>query len=301
MNPAWEPYSPADRLRNLNMLETKFSVALSKGFLCAKQNSDNVSKPVLWTWKVKVKDEHGGIDVIPITPEMMASDPNRKEEFISQLVLMYEGLREGHEPYRHLATCAAKAFLKTESSYIVDAVDRLMKPITLGLQTYEPHLVGHMLMMVQALLRSHPAFGPTFRPFLPKILPYLALFRPRSFMLHLPPPLCIPSTGSFAGTGVSSKSGSRTCNVCEHPIDKETKALRQQAKAEEARRQNAHLFDESLPQRNPRYPLNGRKSKKYELSQLISDTLDLIVQLCGPGTLPAVQRIIPRYCYFDPQ
>ena len=300
-NPAWEPYTPADRLRNLNMLETKFTVALSKGFLCAKQNSDSVNRPVLWTWTVKLKDEHGGIDVIPITPDLMASDPVRKEEFVSQLVLMYEGLREGHEPYRHLATCAANAFLKTESNYIVDAVERLMKPITLGLQTYEPHLVGHMLLMLQTLLKSHPSVGPTFRPFLHKILPYLALFRPRNFSLHLPPPFCLPSTGSFSGRGAPPKSGARTCNVCGHPVDKETKVLRQQLRAEDARKKNAHLLDESVPEYTPKNPLNGRKSKKYELSSLISQTLDLIVQLCGPGTLSIVQRIIPRYCYYDPK
>ena len=291
-NSSWEPYSPLDRLRNLNMLETKFSVALSKGSLCAKLNSDSLSKPVIWTWSMK--DEQG--EDSPVTPELMG-----KEDFISQLVLMYEGLREGHEPFRHLATNAAMAFLSTQSQFIVDSVERLMKPINLALSTYEPHLVGHMLTMIQGLLKSHPGVGPAFRPHLDKILPYLALFRPRNFTLHLPPPFCLPSSGSFTGNGVPPKSGARTCGVCGCPVDKDLKALKEKQKMEEQRNLNAHLMDEPVSQHKSRNPLNGRKSKKHQLSSLISSTLDLIVSLCGPGTLSAVQRIIPRYCYYDPQ
>jgi hypothetical protein len=58
-------------------------------------------------------------------------------------------MREGHEPYRHLATHAANAFLKTRSSLLVKAAPLLARPIRLGLQTYEPHLVGHMISMLK--------------------------------------------------------------------------------------------------------------------------------------------------------
>jgi hypothetical protein len=59
------------------------------------------------------------------------------------------GLREGHEPYRHLATQAACAFLDTRSPHLVKAVPALVKPLRLALQTYEPALVGHALLMLQ--------------------------------------------------------------------------------------------------------------------------------------------------------
>lgn len=62
---------------------------------------------------------------------------------------MYAGLREGHEPYRHLATITAQVFLDTGSPFIVKAVPKLVRPLRLGLQTYEPHLAGHMMYMLQ--------------------------------------------------------------------------------------------------------------------------------------------------------
>jgi hypothetical protein len=59
------------------------------------------------------------------------------------------GLREGHEPYRHLATQAAIAFLETRSPHLLKAGPALVKPLRLALQTYEPSLVGHALLMLQ--------------------------------------------------------------------------------------------------------------------------------------------------------
>eukprot|EP00955_Chlamydomonas_euryale_P101158 365326-Chlamydomonas_euryale.AAC.11 len=59
------------------------------------------------------------------------------------------GLREGHEPYRHLATQAALAFLATGSPHIVKAAPRLVQPLRYGMQTYEPHLFGHAVHMLR--------------------------------------------------------------------------------------------------------------------------------------------------------
>lgn len=59
------------------------------------------------------------------------------------------GLREGHEPYRHLATHAMMAFLDTKSPHLVAAVPAVASALRLALQTYEPHLLGHALLMLQ--------------------------------------------------------------------------------------------------------------------------------------------------------
>lgn len=44
------------------------------------------------------------------------------------------GLREGHEPYRHLATQAAQAFLDTGSPFLPKAAQAMAKPLRLALQ-----------------------------------------------------------------------------------------------------------------------------------------------------------------------
>jgi hypothetical protein len=59
------------------------------------------------------------------------------------------GLREGHEPYRRLATLAMREFLATRSPHLAAAVPVVTRALRLALQTYEPHLVGHALLMLQ--------------------------------------------------------------------------------------------------------------------------------------------------------
>lgn len=63
--------------------------------------------------------------------------------------LLPVGLREGHEPYRHLATQAVTAFCDTGSPALAAAVPSLIRPLRLALQTYEPSLVGHALLLLQ--------------------------------------------------------------------------------------------------------------------------------------------------------
>ncbi len=111
--------------------------------------------------------------------------------------------------------------MATGSPHLVAAVPQLLRPLRLGLQTYEPHIVGHTLMMLQELLKSHPQVGPALRPFYPRLLPYMGLFRPRKFVVHLPPPFCLAPCGSFSGRGEAPDAGGRSCLVCGSPVDKE--------------------------------------------------------------------------------
>lgn len=68
-------------------------------------------------------------------------------------------------------------------------------------QTYEPSLVGHALLMAQRYLRSHPKAGAALVPHLKQLLPAMALFRKKPFVVHLPPPFCVGAAGSFTGEG----------------------------------------------------------------------------------------------------
>jgi hypothetical protein len=45
-NPAWEPYTPAARLRGLNLLGTKFTWALERKQLCVTLNDGSSVRPV---------------------------------------------------------------------------------------------------------------------------------------------------------------------------------------------------------------------------------------------------------------
>ncbi len=78
-------------------------------------------------------------------PRNSSSTPTR----LPPCVRACAGLREGHEPYRHLATQAAQAFLDTGAPHLPAAAPELVRPLRLALQTYEPSLVGHAVLMLQ--------------------------------------------------------------------------------------------------------------------------------------------------------
>jgi hypothetical protein len=126
----------------------------------------------------------------------------------------HAGTREGHEPYRHLATQLALQLLAVSdgmhgsqaratpglrSKLLLPCLPQLVTPIRLGLQTREPHLVGHMLCLIQSLLRSHPRVAGLLAPHSGKWMPAIAVFWGRRQRLALPPPNCLPSTGRHDG------------------------------------------------------------------------------------------------------
>jgi hypothetical protein len=51
--------------------------------------------------------------------------------------------------------------------------------------------------------------GPQLAPHLKSLLPVMALFRRKHFVVHLPPPFCVGATGSFTGSGLAPESGAR--------------------------------------------------------------------------------------------
>ena len=175
---------------------------------------------------------------------------------------MFDGLREGHEPYRHLATQAAIAFLETESPYLSAAVPGLVKPLRLAMQTYEPHLVAHAMFMLGRLIKSHPKVGPALRPHFKRFLPYMALFRPRNITVHLPPPFCLPPCGSFTGRGDAPEAGGRSCGICGTPVDRAYDRAKSAKETLAARAENAHLLDVDVVTGEAKHPAKGRWSKK---------------------------------------
>eukprot|EP00200_Dunaliella_tertiolecta_P002719 CAMPEP_0202337344 /NCGR_PEP_ID=MMETSP1126-20121109/56_1 /ASSEMBLY_ACC=CAM_ASM_000457 /TAXON_ID=3047 /ORGANISM="Dunaliella tertiolecta, Strain CCMP1320" /LENGTH=534 /DNA_ID=CAMNT_0048927501 /DNA_START=182 /DNA_END=1787 /DNA_ORIENTATION=- len=292
-NPAWEPYTPAARLKGLNLLGTRFTWALERRQLCVTLNDGSRVKPVRWTWRVK--DAEGD--------EVLAQPANlSKQDFVNQLALMFDGLREGHEPYRHLATEAVHAFLRTHSPHLKAAATECLPGLRLALQTYEPSLAGHALLMLQCLIHSHHAVGRTIAPHISQLLPAMALLRPKHFVVHLPPPFCVGPAGSFSGNGMAPEAGRRRCHVCNVPVDKEYASMCSNVRAANAALANPHLLGEPVAAKDhKRHPLKGRSSKKYHLSRLIDSTLDLLVQHGGKQALQAVKSAIPTYSYFDPK
>ncbi|KAJ9529512.1 hypothetical protein QJQ45_013865 [Haematococcus lacustris] len=316
-NAAWEPYTPAMRLQNLNCLPSKFQTALVRGQLCVALNDSSIA-PVRWTWKTRDADG----DETLVQPGNMDAD-----SFARQLSLMFEGgwfmsramrvstnvgcpcacpallpagLREGHEPYRHLASQAVLAFLASRSPHLVSALPSLVPPLRLALQTYEPSLVGHALLMMQRLLRAHPGVGSALAPHLRHLLPVLALFRRRHFELQLPPPFCLAPAGSFTGSGLAPEAGARKCTVCGYPVDKEVASQQARAQFQAAAEANPHLLDSPRQQEFKRAAWRGRASKRYVLQEVINETLELLVAAGGGAALKAVQHAIPTFCYHNP-
>jgi len=288
----WEPYTPKMRLENLNMLRSKFADALVKGQLCVALNADSRLAPVTWTWRVR--DAEGD--------EVLAQPANmHQDDFVRQLALMYEGIREGHEPWRHLATQAASAFLDTGSKFLVDAVPAVITPLRLALQTYEPSLVGHACLMLQRLVRAHKGVGRALVPHLKHLLPVLALFRKKRFVVHLPPPFCLGAAGSFTGSGEAPETGGRACPVCRVPVDKVADKSVHAARSRAAQLANPHLLNEPPPPEYSRNPLKGRWSQKHVLSEVITTTLDLVVEAGGTPALAAVRAHVPTYHLCNPK
>ncbi|KAG1675463.1 hypothetical protein FOA52_001762 [Chlamydomonas sp. UWO 241] len=287
-DPNWEPFSPQQRLSNLHMLKSQFQNAQTRGILCVKQNNDSTLHPITWLWR----DGEGNT----VKPGAMS-----EEQFVEQVVLMFDGLREGHEPYRHLATQAALEFLATKSPFLAKAAPKLVRPLRYAMQTYEPHLFGHAVWMLAKLLRSHPRVGRALRPHLKHFLGYMGLFRQLSQTVHLPPPFCVAPAGSFSGRETAATSKVRACHVCSAPLDKDAVRANRTALDTVACQGNAHKLNEPQPEpAPPRSPAKGRKCGKVHLPMLIDDTLELMVLLGGPGALAVVQKVIPRYTYFSP-
>ena len=69
------------------------------------------------------------------------------------------GLREGHEPFRLLATEAAMAFLRTRSLHLRAAAPACVPALRAALQTYEPSLAGHALLMLQRWVCARACMG----------------------------------------------------------------------------------------------------------------------------------------------
>mmetsp|Transcript_22942 Transcript_22942/g.40538 ORF Transcript_22942/g.40538 Transcript_22942/m.40538 type:complete len:1130 (-) Transcript_22942:396-3785(-) len=311
-----EVYTPGARLTNLQMLDTKFSTALFKNMLCCKLADHKEStEPVRWV----------------AHPSTL-----NPEDFATQAAIVFEGLREGHGPWRQVAWDAAMAFLETGRPEIVDAIPQLIAPLKLGLNTMEPGLVGLFLLILQKLIKSRKDVGPALSPFLRHLLPVLAVFKdyPGPSM-HLPPQGCCSPTGSFNGREAAPES-TRTaagghCRICGVVLDRraaQEKALKRWRAAQKA---NGHLLTvpdpPGLQDRPPPPPsasglvpgedqgkgrigeglgakshrktsvLGYRFSKTYEIPDLVQQTLVTIVENGGRKALLSVKSYIPTFDY----
>jgi len=134
-NPAWAPYAPRRRLEGMHLLETKFALAHRMGTLPVAL-SDSFIAPVRW---VRVSAEG----------DALKPDKLSEAEFGEALALMLEGARDGHEPFRFLATQAALELMATRSRHLPKAAAAAARPLRLALNTMEPSLLGTTLLLLQ--------------------------------------------------------------------------------------------------------------------------------------------------------
>ncbi|KXZ46601.1 hypothetical protein GPECTOR_42g812 [Gonium pectorale] len=288
-DPAWQPYTPHTRLANLQQLDTKFSRAMFKGVLCCSL-SESYWDPVRWT------------------TQPIAMDP---ATFRQQLRLTFDGIREGHEPYRFLATRAAEALLSCpgRGPQVAAAVPDLVAPLKLCLNTLQPELVGGLLLLLAKLLRCHPAVPPAMAPFLRHLLPPLALFRGHNRLrLELPSPVCVASTGTFSGRGVPPEAGGRSCRVCRAPVDRVLDAAAARAAAAEALARNAAALgaqaaadpESALPPPTGKR-LPGRVCGRYTLSELVEEVAGLLAAGGGDVARRLIRSYLPAFGYVSQQ
>jgi len=134
-NPAWAPYAPRQRLEGMHLLETKFALAHRMGTLPVAL-SDSFIAPVRW---VRVSGEG----------DVLKPDKLSEAEFGEALALMLEGVRDGHEPFRFLATQAALELCATRSRHLPKSAAAAARPLRLALNTMEPSLFGTALLLLQ--------------------------------------------------------------------------------------------------------------------------------------------------------
>ncbi|GIM01709.1 hypothetical protein Vretimale_6449 [Volvox reticuliferus] len=299
-NPEWQPYSPAVRLGNLQMLDTKFRRAMRKGLLCFKL-SESLWQPVQWS----------------VQPTVMPV-----EQFRQQLALAFDGVREGHEPFRFLASRAVEDLLAaamTRGSQVAAAVPELVAPLKLCLNTMQPQLVGGLLLLLIRLLRCHPAVPVALAPYCRHLLPGLAVFRSHRRLLELPAPVCLPPTGSFSGSGAPHGSVSRSCRICGVPVYREyEKAAGWELEVpkplvwgtpEAAAIAQAGLGNKPAaapaaavePSAAAAKRLPGRMCRRYTLESLIEEVLGLMAASGGETASRVIRNYVPGFTYYPPQ
>ncbi|KAK9816816.1 hypothetical protein WJX72_005340 [[Myrmecia] bisecta] len=280
-NLSWQPYTVEQRLGGLHKLRTRFQEAHERGSLPVKLHGSLQNK-VEWIQETV----EGGT----LTPERMT-----QEDYNTILPLLFEGAREGHEPYRFLAVEAASAMLAAGRGKSTAVVPSLIAPIRLALSTFEPSLVAGMLQLIQRLIKSSPRVGAALVPHFQKLTPVMSAWQHRQQAVQLPPAGCVPSTGGFAGSGGRPGACNTHCYVCGVHVGKEEKAAKDMRKALQARRDNAHLQAEPLPKPAISRLAMGRTGRRYVMAELVGETLECMVNFGGPAALAAMKRCVPTY------
>ncbi|GLC37620.1 hypothetical protein PLESTB_001667200 [Pleodorina starrii] len=284
-NPEWQPYSPAVRLGNLQLLDTKFRRAMAKGMLCC-QLSDSLWEPVRWSTQPAAMTPH---------------------QFRQQLALALDGIREGHEPFRFLASRAVEALLAApgRGTLVAGAIPELVAPLKLCLNTMQPQLVGGALLIIIRLLGCHPSVASALGPFLRHLLPTLAVFRSHRRPLELPAPVCLPPTGSFSGSGAPRGSVSRACRVCGAPVfrecDKAAAAREGVAVAWAGSPEVAAAAGSAAAEGTAAKRLPGRMCSRYTLESLVEEVLGMLAGGGGEVARRLIRSYIPGFTYYPPQ
>eukprot|EP00873_Tetraselmis_striata_P023666 jgi/Tetstr1/443930/TSEL_031882.t1 len=199
-NPNWQPYSIRKRMYGLNLLQTQFLGAAQTGTLPVKLDGNNPRK---------IKWFHCNANGDVLAPSTMT-----EEEYKWFLPLMLDGCREQHEPHRYLAFQAAKEMIDAAGARLLPCVPYVIRPISIGLQTMEPSLVGVQIFLLQRMLKANQWMGKALAPYYHKMLPLMNLFKHRhDLKIMVPPPRCTPATGTRTGHEAAKDRKGRVCNI----------------------------------------------------------------------------------------
>eukprot|EP00873_Tetraselmis_striata_P040903 jgi/Tetstr1/461167/TSEL_006304.t1 len=266
-NPNWQPYSIRKRMYGLNLLQTQFLGAAQTGTLPVKLDGNNPRK---------IKWFHCNANGDVLAPSTMT-----EEEYKWFLPLMLDGCREQHEPHRYLAFQAAKEMIDAAGARLLPCVPYVIRPISIGLQTMEPSLVGVQIFLLQRMLKANQWMGKALAPYYHKMLPLMNLFKHRhDLKIMVPPPRCTPATGTRTGHEAAKDRKGRVCNVCGTLVDP---PLHQEKSSNKAG--NAPLIKSH----------SGRPFQRLVMAQLIADTLEVMEMCSGEAGLQEIRKYLPAW------
>jgi hypothetical protein len=99
------------------------------------------------------------------------------------LPIFFDGLREKHDPYRHLAIQGTFEMLEKGGSKVLPVIPQVIIPIKTALNSRDPDVICVMLKMLQKLVSCGDMIGEALVPYYRQILPVLNIFKQRNVNL----------------------------------------------------------------------------------------------------------------------
>lgn len=282
------PYTVAKRFEGLGLAENRFTRALLDGELPVRLDVETEQPD--WTVRVEGGGAAGRRAHKTLAPKTMSV--LHYEEW---LPLFLEGVREQHEPFRLLAFKAALEMIEHGDGKVTAVLDRLVRPLRAGLNTFQPAIVAHVLYLLCKMLareRAH-GFGLALAPHLKRLIPPINLLRTSGVGVFVPSPRCLPMSGSMTGRGPPPRTAANLkCLHCGVRVE-QAKPAGRGPPGGTAGPKGPPVRSSQPPDRLSRR--GERRAKKFVLSELVADVLELAVREGGQDAYRAVKDYIPTY------